>query len=56
VAESKVQKVARQGGAHAVVGTCACGGQLTWAKLVLNRTRMVKVCVSCGATEEKGRS
>ncbi len=49
MAESKVQKVARQAAARLTVGTCACGGDLQWAQVIQRRPRMRKVCARCGA-------
>lgn len=49
MAESKVQKVARQGAAQQTTAQCACGGPMVWAKLATNRSRMVLVCQRCGA-------
>ncbi len=49
MAESKVQKVARQATARLTLGTCACGGDLVWARVILRRPRMRKVCGRCGA-------
>ncbi len=48
MAESKVQKVARQAAARLTVGTCACGGELVWAQVIQRRPRMRKVCERCG--------
>jgi hypothetical protein len=56
VATRKVQRVGRDEGRQEFVGTCACGGTLVWTRLVLNRARMVKACVRCGAIEEKDRT
>ena len=56
MAESKVQKVARQSVARESIGTCQCGGELIWAQVVLTRPRMMKVCEKCGAFQEKDRS
>jgi hypothetical protein len=56
MAESKVQKVARHGGARETTGVCECGGALVWTKLMLARGRMVKACLQCGAIEEPPRS
>ena len=56
MAESKVQKVARQGAARKSVGTCQCGGELIWAQVVMTRPRMMKVCEKCGAFQEKDQS
>jgi hypothetical protein len=53
MAESKVQKVARQGAVRKSVGTCQCGGELVWAQVILSRPRMMKVCEKCGAFQEK---
>jgi hypothetical protein len=53
MAESKVQKVARQGTARKSVGTCQCGGELVWAQVVMTRPRMMKVCEKCGVFHEK---
>jgi hypothetical protein len=47
--ESKVQKVARQVAMRQSIGTCKCGGELIWARVILNRPRMMKVCEKCGA-------
>ncbi len=49
MAESKVQKVARQAARHTNVGTCTCGGDLVWAQVIQRRPRMRKVCSRCGA-------
>ena len=56
MAESKVQKVARQGAARKSVGTCQCGGELVWAQVVMTRPRMMKVCEKCGSMQEKQES
>jgi hypothetical protein len=56
MAESKVQKVARQGAARQSIGTCQCGGELIWAQVFMPRPRMMKVCEKCGAFHEKDRS
>jgi hypothetical protein len=56
MAESKVQKVARQGAARKSIGTCQCGGELIWAQVILTRPRMMKVCEKCGSAQEKERS
>ena len=53
MAESKVQKVARQGAARKSIGTCQCGGELIWAQVILTRPRMMKICEKCGASQEK---
>jgi hypothetical protein len=53
MAESKVQKVARQGAARKSVGTCQCGGELIWAQVIMTRPRMMKVCEKCGSFQEK---
>jgi len=53
MAESKVQKVARQGAARKSIGTCKCGGELVWARVVFRRPRMLKVCEKCGAAETR---
>ncbi len=50
MAESKVQKVARQGAVQQSLGVCACGGKLTWVRLAASKARMVKMCEKCGAT------
>jgi hypothetical protein len=55
MAESKVQKVARQGAARKSVGTCQCGGELIWAQVVMSRPRMMKVCEKCGTFHEKAQ-
>lgn len=49
MAESKVQKVARQGAVKQTVGTCSCGGTLIWARVMIGRGRMMKLCEKCGA-------
>ncbi len=46
--ESKVQKVARQATMRQSIGTCKCGGELIWARVILNRPRTMKVCEKCG--------
>ena len=56
MAESKVQKVARQNAARQSIGTCQCGGELIWAQVVMTRSRMMKVCEKCGAFHEKDQS
>ena len=56
MAESKVQKVARQNAARQSIGTCQCGGELIWAQVVMTRPRMMKVCEKCGAFHEKDQS
>jgi hypothetical protein len=56
MAESKVQKVARQGAVRKSVGTCQCGGELIWAQVMMTRPRMLKVCEKCGAFHEKDQS
>ena len=56
MAESKVQKVARQNVVRQSVGTCQCGGELIWAQVVMTRPRMMKVCEKCGAFHEKDHS
>jgi len=56
MAESKVQKVARQGAARKSVGTCQCGGEQVWAQVVMTRPRMMKVCEKCGSMQEKQES
>ena len=56
MAESKVQKVARQGAVRKSVGTCQCGGELIWAQVMMTRPRMLKVCDKCGAFHEKDKS
>ena len=58
MAESKVQKVARQGAARKrmSIGNCQCGGELTWAQVIMTRPRMMKVCEKCGAFHEKDQS
>ena len=53
MAESKVQKVARQGAARKSIGTCQCGGELIWAQVIMSRPRMMKVCEKCGTFHEK---
>jgi len=47
--ESKVQRVARQAVARKSIGTCKCGGELIWARVMIGRGRMMKVCEQCGA-------
>jgi hypothetical protein len=47
--ESKVQKVARQSVIQKSLGQCRCGGELIWARVVLGRPRMMKVCERCGS-------
>lgn len=49
IAESKAQKVARQGALRQAVGTCECGGQLIWTQVILRPPRMMTVCERCGA-------
>ena len=56
MAESKVQKVARQSAGRQSIGTCQCGGELIWAQVVMTRPRMMKVCEKCGAFHEKDQS
>jgi hypothetical protein len=56
LAESKVQKVARQGTVRRSVGICQCGGELIWAQVMMTRPRMLKVCEKCGAFQEKDQS
>ena len=56
MAESKVQKVARQGAGRKSIGNCQCGGELIWAQVVMPRPRMMKVCEKCGAFHEKDQS
>jgi len=56
MAESKVQKVARQGAARKAIGNCQCGGELIWAQVIMTRPRMMKVCEKCGAFHEKDQS
>ena len=56
MAESKVQKVARQGAARKSIGNCQCGGELIWAQVIMTRPRMMKVCEKCGAFHEKEQS
>ena len=53
MAESKVQKVARQTAARKSVGNCQCGGELIWAQVIMTRPRMMKVCEKCGSFHEK---
>ncbi len=48
MAESKVQRVARQAAGRTSIGTCACGGELVWAQVIQRRPRMRKVCERCG--------
>jgi len=54
--ESKVQKVARQAVMRQSIGTCKCGGELIWARVILNRPRMMKVCETCGALCPNGQA
>jgi hypothetical protein len=56
MAESKVQKVARQSMARKSIGNCQCGGELIWAQVVMTRPRMMKVCEKCGSFHEKDQS
>jgi hypothetical protein len=56
MAESKVQKVARHTKMRQSIGTCACGGELIWAQVVMSRPRMMKVCEKCGSFHEKDQS
>jgi hypothetical protein len=56
MAESKVQKVARQGAARKSIGNCQCGGELIWAQVIMTRPRMMKVCEKCGAYHERDHS
>jgi hypothetical protein len=56
MAESKVQKVARQGAARKSIGNCQCGGELVWAQVIMTRPRMMKVCEKCGSFHEKEQS
>jgi hypothetical protein len=51
MAESKVQKVARQGAVQQSLGACACGGKLTWVRLAASKARMVKMCDKCGTMQ-----
>lgn len=54
--ESKTQKVSRVKTDKQVQkkpGTCQCGGDLIWAQVVTNRSRMMKVCEKCGALHER---
>jgi hypothetical protein len=53
VAESKVQKVARQGAVRKSIGTCACGGELVWAQVIVKRPQMMKVCEKCGVAQSR---
>ncbi len=53
MAESKVQKVARQSAVRKSIGTCQCGGELIWAQVILTRPRMMKICEKCGTSQEK---
>jgi hypothetical protein len=54
--ESKVQKVARQAAMRQSIGTCKCGGELIWARVVRSRLRMMKVCEKCGALCTNGQA
>ena len=56
MAESKVQKVARQGAVRKSIGNCQCGGELIWAQVIMTRPRMMKVCEKCGAAQEKAQA
>ena len=49
MAESKVQKVARQGAAAKEEVQCTCGGPMLWSKLATKGSKMVLVCQRCGA-------
>jgi hypothetical protein len=53
VAESKVQKVARQGVARKSIGSCKCGGELVWARIVVKHPQMMKVCEKCGVAQSR---
>lgn len=53
MAESKVQRVARQGTARPSIGTCQCGGELVRTRVVLKHPRMIKTCEKCGATQPR---
>jgi len=55
MAESKVQKVARQGAVRVSIGHCACGGELVWTRVINPRPRMMKVCEKCGAAQVTDR-
>ena len=52
MAESTVQKGARRGATRTSIGTCPCGGELIWVKLILRRPRIRKVCEQCGAIQD----
>jgi hypothetical protein len=56
MAESKVQKVARQGAVRKSIGNCQCGGELIWAQVIMTRPRMMKICEKCGASQEKAQA
>lgn len=56
MAESKVQKVARQGTVRKSIGNCQCGGELIWAQVIMTRPRMMKICEKCGAAQEKAQA
>jgi hypothetical protein len=51
VKEVKTAKLASRGRSTATrsAGTCACGGDLFWAKVYNPRGRMMRVCEKCGA-------
>jgi hypothetical protein len=49
MAESKVQKVARQGAVAKEAVQCTCGGTMIWSKLGTKGSKMVLVCQRCGA-------
>ena len=56
MAESKVQKVARQTTARKSIGNCQCGGELIWAQVIMTRPRMMKVCEKCGSCTHRSPS
>ncbi len=53
MAESKGQKVAHQGVARNSIGTCTYGGELVWARVVVTRPQMMKVCERCGVAQPR---
>jgi len=47
--DQQVQKVAKkESGERDSIGTCQCGGELKWARVVTSRPRMMQVCEKCG--------
>jgi hypothetical protein len=52
---SKVQKVAKkESGERDSIGTCQCGGELKWARVVTSKPRMMQVCEKCGRSVLRG--